>query len=77
VNLNGLKSVPKCLPDMVCMTGNDITASPHTSGKTKSQQKANKRKDSLPIWVKLPTTSGRRDHRNFGRSHDTHFNRLS
>ena len=53
MNVTGLKSVRRCLPDMVCMTLNESTATPHASGKTKSQPKANNRKDSLPIWVKL------------------------
>jgi hypothetical protein len=57
VNVNGLKSVPRYLPDMVCMTLNESAATPHASGKTKSQPKTNNRKDSLPIWVKLTTTS--------------------
>jgi hypothetical protein len=57
VNVNGLKLVPRYLPDMVCMTLNERTATPHASGKTKSQPKTNNRKDSLPIWVKLTTTS--------------------
>ena len=59
MNVSGLKSVPRCLPDMVCMTLNESTATPHASGKTKSQPKTNNRKDSLPMWVKLTTTSGR------------------
>jgi hypothetical protein len=58
VNLNGLKPVPRYLPDMVSMTLNESTAIPHASGKTKSQPKTNNRKDSLPIWVKLSITSG-------------------
>ncbi len=57
MNVNGLRSVPTCLPDMVCMTLNESTATPHASGKTKSQPKANNRKDSLLIWVLLSTTS--------------------
>ena len=48
MNVNGLKRVPRYLPDMVCMTENDSAAIPHASGKTKSQPKANNRKDSLP-----------------------------
>ena len=57
MNVPGLKSVPRCLPDMVCATLNESTATPHASGKTKSQPKTNNRKDSLPIWVKLSTMS--------------------
>jgi hypothetical protein len=44
VNVNGLKRIPICLPDIVCSMTNENTVSPHASGKTKSQQKANNRK---------------------------------
>ena len=57
MNVTGLKSVPRYFPEMVCMTLNESTATPHASGKTKSQPKTNNRKDCLPIWVKLTTTS--------------------
>ena len=66
MNVSGLKRVPMYLPDMVCMTWNESTATPHASGKTKSQTKRNNRMDSLPMRVSVITTSGRAARR-FGR----------
>ena len=62
MNVTGLKSVPRYLPDMVCMTLNESTATPHARGKTKSQPNTNNRKDSLSIWAKLTMMSDRRSH---------------